>query len=278
MVRDRYQGHEAAQVMATLGAAMAVIPLAAPTVGAWLLVWINWRATFVALGVFALVVLSGLRLFEESAPPPEEKRLSVSAIISGFGIFLTDRRFIGYQIVGTATFCALFTFLSTVSFFMRDVFQVAPKNFGYAFAISVSGYMVGSLSSARLVPFFGPDNTMRGGTVLSTLMAAVLVFAALQDPVPPLLAAFASFLLFLGIGLTFANASMGAVSLYPRRAGAASAAYGFTHATTASVVGVVAAQIYDGTLLPTTSIMLTSCLLACAGLYMAREVPTALEG
>ena len=38
MVRDRYQGNRAAQVMSILAGAMAVIPLIAPTVGSWLLI------------------------------------------------------------------------------------------------------------------------------------------------------------------------------------------------------------------------------------------------
>lgn len=269
IVRDRYHGHQAAQVMATLGAAMAVVPLLAPTIGAWLLVWFNWRATFIALAVFAMAVLLGLRLFTESAPPPVQERLSIMIVLRSFGTFLSNRRFIGYQMIGTASFCAIFAFLSTVSYFMRDVFNVAPEHFGYAFAISVSGYMVGSLGSSRLVPHLGPDNTMRGGTLLSTLSAMVLVSAAAAPPVSAAVAGGASFALFLGIGLTFANAMMGAVSLYPQTAGAASAAYGFIHAISAAAVGVLAGRYYDGTLLPTVVIMLGCCGVACVGLWAA---------
>lgn len=274
IVRDRYEGHRAAQVMATLGAAMAVVPLVAPTIGSWLLVWFDWRATFLALAVFALIVFAGLRLFSESAPPPAQDRLSISGVLGSFGTFLGDRRFVGYQMVGTASFCAIFAFLSTVSYFMRDVFRVAPENFGYAFAISVSGYMIGSLSSSRLVPYLGPDNTMRTGTLLSTAAATGLFFAAGFDPVPVWVAATCSFSVFLGIGLTFANAMMGAVSLYPKTAGAASAAYGFIHATSAAAVGVAAGHFYDGSLIPTTGIMLLCCLFACIGLWAAREHPS----
>ncbi len=271
IVRDRYEGHRAAQVMATLGAAMGIVPLLAPTIGSWLLVWVDWRATFFALAFFGALVLLGLRSFEESAPPPEQDRLSIGSIISGFGTFLTDARFIGYQLVGTASFAALFAFLSTVSFFMRDVFAVSPANFGYAFAIVVMGYIIGSLVSSRLVPYLGPDNTMRAGTVLSTACCGAMVWTAGIEPVPVWTTGIAAFLMFLGIGLTFANAMMGAVSLFPRTAGAASAAYGFTHATSAAAVGVLAGRLYDGTLMPTASIMLACCLIATTGLSLARQ-------
>jgi DHA1 family bicyclomycin/chloramphenicol resistance-like MFS transporter len=132
--------------------------------------------------------------------------------------------------------------------------------------------MIGSLSSARLVPLLGPDRTMRYGTLLSTAMALLILIAATQTPVSPWLAGSASFLLFFGIGLTFANAMMGAVSLYPRRAGAASATYGFTHAISAAVIGVAAGRLYDGSLIPTAAIMLGCCLLACTGLWVVRDL------
>ena len=60
IVSDRYHGPRAAQVMSMLGAAMAVIPLIAPTIGSWILVVFDWRATYLALAVFAIAVLTGV--------------------------------------------------------------------------------------------------------------------------------------------------------------------------------------------------------------------------
>ena len=65
IVRDRYEGPRAAQIMAILSGAMAVVPLMAPTLGAWLLILVSWRATYIALAIFAGVVLLGLRSIEE---------------------------------------------------------------------------------------------------------------------------------------------------------------------------------------------------------------------
>lgn len=268
MVRDRYHGNDAARVMSTLGAAMAVVPLVAPTLGSLLLVWIDWRATFVALGVFAVAVLLGLRGFSESAPAIGEGDIRILAVVRRFGTFLSDPRFLGYLLCGAASFAGIFAYLSTVSFFLYDVFAVKPANFGYAFAISVLGFMVGSLVSSALVHRLGPDRTMMLGCLLSLGGAMALVLLA-QSPVLQTAAlAGACWLVFFGIGLTFANASMGAVSLYPREAGAASAAYGFVHANLAAVVGLIAGDTYDGSLVPTALVMLGCALGAVVGLLM----------
>ncbi|MGB0381179.1 MAG: MFS transporter, partial [Luminiphilus sp.] len=126
IVRDRYHGDRAAQVMSMLGAAMAVIPLIAPTVGSWVLVWVHWRATFVALALFGVLILVGLRTFRESAPAIGEGSIRLIPVLQLFSVCLRNRQFIGFQLCGTATYAAILAYLSTVAYFMRDVFALPP--------------------------------------------------------------------------------------------------------------------------------------------------------
>lgn len=273
IVRDRYHGNRAAQVMSMLGAAMAVVPLIAPTLGSWILVLFDWRATYVALAVFALLVLWGLRRFEESAPAIGEGSIGILRVLRLFSTCLANRQFIGYQICGTASFSAILAYLSTVAFFMRDVFELPPQYFGYAFAVSVAGFMVGALLCSRLVLHLGMNTTLTTGIALSLLASfSQWLLAGAEDLHVTALAA-SSFMIFFGIGLTSANSAMGAVSLFPHTAGAASAVYGFVHSTSAAVVGYLAGQYYDGTLLPTASVMLICAGIGLCGIPLARGWP-----
>lgn len=270
IVRDRYHGNRAAQVMSMLGAAMAVVPLIAPTIGSWLLVLVDWRATYVALAVFALLVLWGLRQFSESAPAIGQGGIGIFRVLRLFSTCLSNRRFIGYQICGTASYSAILAYLSTVSFFMRDVFALPPQYFGYAFAISVAGFMVGALLCSRLVVHLGTDQTLTLGVGLSLLAAFIQLLLAQQSEPSVVGLGMSSFTIFFGIGLTSANAAMGAVSLFHQTAGAASAVYGFVHATAAATTGLIAGRLYDGTLVPTASIMLACAVIGLLGIPLAR--------
>lgn len=274
MVRDSYRGNRAAQVMASLGAAMAVVPLIAPTIGAWVLIWFDWPATFLTLAIFGIVVLLGLRLFEESAPRIHQGEIRILIVFKRLITYFHDRRFVGYQICGTASFGAIFAYLSTVSFFMFDVFDIAPENFGYAFAVSIFGFMCGSLLSSSLVMRVGADNTMAFGCIITAVAASVLLFSAMREDLQIVTLALSSTLIFAGIGLISANATMGAVSLFPETAGSASAAYGFVHAIIAALVGYIAGIAYDGTLVPTAIITLICALIALGGLWLCRSTPT----
>jgi DHA1 family bicyclomycin/chloramphenicol resistance-like MFS transporter len=169
---------------------------------------------------------------------------------------------------GSFSFAALFCYLSTVAYFLPDVFDVPTSLFGYAFALTVFGFMTGSLVNASLVMRYGMDITLRAGLIISLASAAgITLLAPVAKQYMPTLA-FLSSTFFFGVGLTAANASMGAISLFRSQAGAASAVYGFTHALLASLVGALAGVLYAGRLLEPALILLTCSLLAISALWL----------
>ena len=88
---------------------------------------------------------------------------------------LRRHSFLGYQMAGSFSFAALFVYLSTVAFFLPDVFNVPTSLFGYAFALTLFGFMTGSLINARLVMRFGMNHTLKAGLAISLLCAGVIV-------------------------------------------------------------------------------------------------------
>ena len=268
MVRDRYEGNRAAQVMSALSAAMAIIPMIAPSIGALILQLFDWPAVFVALAVFAALVLAALSQLPETASYTSRERLTLLEVIRSFSEMLRQPSFLGYQMAGSFSFAALFVYLSTVAFFLPDVFNIPTSLFGYAFALTVFGFMTGCLINARLVMRFGVNQTLKAGLTISLLSAALIVLLSAKASDYLYAIAALSSIFFLGVGLTSSNASMGAISLYANRAGSASAVYGFTHALLASAVGAVAGLLYEGRLLEPALIMLGCAMLAFSGLWL----------
>lgn len=268
IVRDRYEGNRASQVMSVLSGAMAVIPMVAPSIGALILAFYPWPGVFFALALFALLVLLALARFPESATLSHDDRLTFLHVFRAFRSMLSTPAFIGYQMAGSFSFAALFCYLSTVAYFLPDVFNVPTSLFGYAFALTVFGFMTGSLVNASLVMRYGMHVTLKAG--LFTSLASAVCIAALAPAASQHMLALAllSSSFFFGVGLTSANASMGAISLFRGQAGAASAVYGFTHALLASLVGAIAGGLYTGRLLEPALIVLACSLLAMSGLRL----------
>ena len=66
---------------------------------------------------------------------------------------------------------------------------------------------------------------------------------------------------------------MGAISLYPERAGSASAVYGFTHALLAAVIGAFAGALYQGRLLEPAMLTLACAISAFSGILLLGRGP-----
>jgi DHA1 family bicyclomycin/chloramphenicol resistance-like MFS transporter len=268
LIRDRYEGNRAAQMMALTGAAMASVPLVAPSLGAYITVEFGWRFTFVAQSLFAVLVYLGLSSLQTkpSKPTSDTKtKLTLGDIAVSFKDCLSNPKFLGYQVAGTLSFCGLFIYLSTVSFFLTDVFQVPTQFFGLAYAMTVVGFVIGSLLSSRLVMKWGQDKTLHRGTFVCVLTNSAVLLLTLYLPSSTVGFSILSILFFFGIGLISANASMGAVSLYPHKAGAASAVYGCIHSLSSATMGAIAGLLYAGRLLEPVSLMLLCSVGALFG-------------
>ena len=127
---------------------------------------------------------------------------------------LSNPLFVGYQLSGTFSFCGVFVYISTVAFFLRDVFDVSTEFFGVVFAMTAAGFIVGSLSSSRLVLKWGADRTLRRGAFICALSTTSALLTLINPDATKALLALISILFFFGVGLIAPNASMGAVSLY----------------------------------------------------------------
>lgn len=277
MIRDIYEGDRAAQIMALTSASMASVPLFAPTLGALITVELGWRFTFIAQATFAAVVLFGLASFQEAAKKSDHaspQQLKLSDVLGSFRECLTNPLFIGYQLSGTFSFCGVFVYISTVAFFLRDVFAVSTEYFGLAFAMTAAGFIIGSLSSSRLVLKWGADRTLRRGAFICALSTTMALTALLNSEPTQLLLALISILFFFGVGLIAPNASMGAVSLYPHKAGSASAVYGSVHSVASATVGAIAGATYSGRMLEPIVIMFVCSLGALIGIGVTRHYRT----
>ena len=271
IVRDRYEGNRAAQVMSLLSGTMAAISMIAPSIGALILRFFSWPTVFIALSTFSLLVLLALSRLPESRPNLGSEVLTFTAVLRSISEMLTQPRFIGYQIAGSFSFAALFIYLSTVAFFLPDVFDIPTTLFGYAFALSVLGFVVGSVINSRVVLRLGMTRTLKMGLTISVCAAMAIVLLAPDAKHFLYTMAALSSIFFLGVGLTASNASMGAISLYPTRAGSASAVYGFTHALLASLIGAVAGALYQGRLLEPALLILACAITALSGTLLIRQ-------
>ena len=248
VVRDLYELKDAARVMAYVSASFSIAPVAGPIVGASLEEVFGWRANFVFMVVFGVTMALAVAVV---LPETRERGRGAPAlplaILSSYGDLISRRFFLGYALCICFAFGCIFVFNSVAPFYFIGVLQLTPVEFSFAYAIVTLGHGSSSYMAARVTPKLGIDRTILMGICIS-LGGAMAVVAAVTSGFAGIAGICGTLVLVgLGAGFIFANATAGAISPFPEKAGAASALIGFMQMGVASLAGILAIQAYDGT-------------------------------
>ena len=248
VVRDHMTGARASQTLSYITLTMSFAPLVAPMLGGLLLNSFGWQAIFVFLGSFGLL-LGGVTFlaFPESLKNPDPDALRLRQLARNAGNFFRNRRALGYALVNAFTWAGLFAFLSGSPFVLIEVLGVPPGRFGFYFAMSALGVMLGALLNGRLVHRFTGERVMRGGFVLLLAAASVLVIVAWTriDGAVAIMLPVAAYV--TALGLILPNATAAAMEPVPHMAGMAASLMGAIQMGSGSLSGWGVARLYDGT-------------------------------
>jgi DHA1 family bicyclomycin/chloramphenicol resistance-like MFS transporter len=273
VVRDLFTRERAARMLAYLGMAMSFAPMIAPTVGGYLQLALGWKSVFVAQAVFGLILfVLAWRKLPESNQSPDPHALSPRRMLRNYATLLTSRRYVGFALAVAAGYAGLFSWISGSSFVLIDVYGVPSQHFGLYFAGICLGYIVGTLTSARLGMRLGLERMMIIGTgviALGGVGMLALVLLHLDGP----LALLAPMMVFtVGLGFVMPQGQAGALSPFPQMAGSAAALMGSLQFAIAAIVGAIGGHGFDGTAFPMAlSLALSGLVSAGAYHFIARR-------
>ncbi|MGY1769678.1 multidrug effflux MFS transporter [Blastococcus sp. SYSU D00813] len=261
IVRDRYEGTEAARVFAVLASIGGAAPVLAPVVGGQLLRVTDWRGLFVVLaGIgLALLVAAAWRL-PETLPPDRRVPGGVRTTLRNGRSLLRRRAFLAAVLSQGLAFGALFTYISGSSFVLQDGFGLSAQQFSLVFAANGVGIVLAGQVSRVLVARTGSRLLVRAGLGAQALGSAALLVAALAGAGLPVVLP-ALFVVVSATGLVLPNATALAMADAARTAGTASALVGVGQFAVAGVGAPLAGLGPAGTLLPMAAVMLGFALL-----------------
>ncbi len=256
MVRDLFEGTEAARMLSLMALVMGIAPLAAPILGGYLTEWFGWASNFWALALFgALCLLGAWSGLPETLPVARRRAASVPMMLRDYATLARDRRFQGYAMASGLSFGGYFAYVSGSPFVFIELYGVPVSLFGYLFGLNVVGMMVGSALNTRLVERIGIDGMLAWGIGLGAVAGAALLGLGATG-VGGLWALFAAIFLFVSCqGLITANAMAGALAVRPDLAGTAAALAGVSMFVVGALAGVMVNALFDGTALPMAGVM-----------------------
>ncbi|HCU90229.1 MAG TPA: hypothetical protein DGR97_09805 [Gammaproteobacteria bacterium] len=270
LLNDCLDRSHAARMLALLTGVMASAAMLTPALGGWIVEHKSWRWIFYSIGALAVTLcLTAIKYTGETLPP--ERRLGMLGIAEiGRGYFLIGRtlRFWYYTAPPALMFSAVFAYAGVNSFLLIDDLGMAVQHQGFSYSMAAAAYVVGSLTSNRLVRWVGIDRTITIGLTAGIICSTAAVIASNVLPLSvtlvliPGLCAFFSTSLIVPVGFSMA------VSLFPTRGGSASAVVGFVQLSLSGISTAIAAYLYNHTTMP-LHLFTLGCAIAATLVWVA---------
>ena len=250
VVRDLFDGEAMARIMSLVFMVFMVVPVLAPSVGQLILLVAPWRAIFLVLAAYGLIMLlwSWLRL-PETLHPEYRRTLRIREIAAGIGQALTERQSLGYTVALTAIFGGLIAYIVSIQQIVFDVYH-APGAIGLIFAAVAAPMSLASWYNSRIVMRYGLRTIGHLGVIAFTSVTAahVLLAAAIDEPL--WLFAALQAMTMVAFAFTSANLSTLAMEHMAPIAGTASSVQGLIGTVGGAAIGLVIGQAFDDTQLP----------------------------
>jgi MFS transporter, DHA1 family, multidrug resistance protein len=251
MVRDRFSGDRMARVMSLIMGVFAVVPVAAPLLGAVILERLSWQAVFVFPAVFVVVIaLWSLRLVE-SLPESARSSLDLAQVVRTTRMVASNRVTAGHTLALTLVFGGFTSYLASSELIVGGIYG-RPDAFPFVFASVALIMGAVSFTNASAVQRWGARamvrNLLAASTIVGSALAVMSVSAGGVPPFWPFLA-----VLVAGIALFPAiSSSLTSLALEPmgRVAGMASAVVGTTYTAGGAILGAVIDGLLVGTVTP----------------------------
>ncbi len=245
MVRDTQPAAEAARLLSTMLATLAVAPMIAPSIGGLMLDAFNWRAIFATLAVagLALLVIAHLTL-TETLPVERRQVPSRAGLIRGFATFFATPGTKLPLLIGCLSFAGQFAYIAGSPFVLMEGYGVSTEAFGIYFGATALALMLGSLTGSWMIRAGRSPSTMivTGTTIL--LVGGLLVTLGTRVDGAGIAGFLAPMILyFFGVGVGGPSATALALAPVPHIAGTASSAIGFLTMTAGALSGYLTTKI-----------------------------------
>lgn len=242
IIRDLYADAAAARLLSMVTMIFSIAPAIAPVLGGWIVTLLDWRAIFLFLFGYTvlLFVLCYLRL-PETLPPHKRQPFNPRYLARNYGQVFRSPLFHLKSGVVALNFAGLFVYITAAPVMLPQHLGLGPSQFGWLFIPSVSGIFLGALAANRIAGKVSFSRQIGYG--FCALLAAALFNVVYHFWLPPALpwSVAPMFVYTFGMSLVAPGATLLALDLFPAIRGTVASCQSFASTLLAALVaGVIA--------------------------------------
>ncbi|MDF1623470.1 multidrug effflux MFS transporter [Pseudohongiella nitratireducens] len=274
IVRDVYPANQAAGIIATLVMVMVVMPMISPLVGGELLVRYDWHSIFYVMAGISLLLMLALLISLPETASQASRDAGSAGMLHSFVTLLKSRGFCAYALNVAFVSVVFFSFISAAPEIMVSVFERPPNEYGYYYIVIPAAFMGGNYLTRWLTKRVDGRRMIAVGSQISIVGISAALALHLIGVVHPLALFLPISICTFGNGISLPNAQAAAINEFPDMAGAASGLSGFMQMGLSALAAQLVALIYNGTIYPMLSLMLTASVISLLSFYLAGRVST----
>ena len=250
MVRDLFEAEAMARVMSLVFMTYMLVPELAPSVGQAILFFASWRAIFLVLCGYGLVMLAwSFTRLPETLHPEFQRSLAWREMIGAMAQTMRDPLSRGYTLALAATFSALIAYISSIQQIIFDVFNEGQL-IGLVFGAVAAPMALASWLNSRVVGKYGLRRV--GHTAAVSFAVVTSIHAAIALSGHENLATFVVMQSLAMASFAFTSSNLGTLAMERMApiAGTASSVQGVVGTLGAAIIGFAIGQAFDGTVVP----------------------------
>lgn len=250
MVRDLFEGEEMARVMSLTFMVFMVMPVLAPSIGQGILLVAPWRAIFIVLAAYGLIMLGWAMVrLPETLRDEHRRTLKWRDIAAASWESLKEPQSRGYTLALTLASGCLVAYISSIQQIVAQAFD-RPAAIGLVFAAIAAPMALASWTNSRVVGKFGLRRVGHSG--IAGFAAVTLVHALVGWSGAESLPLFVVLQGLAMVCFAFCSANLSTLAMehMSRIAGTASSVQGVVATIGGGLIGLLVGQAFDGTAQP----------------------------
>jgi MFS transporter, DHA1 family, multidrug resistance protein len=250
MVRDLFEAEAMARVMSLVFMVFMLVPVLAPNIGQLILLVASWRAIFLVLAAYAVMMLVwSWRRLPETLHSEYRRSLNPREMLNAVVETVREPQSRGYTIAITIIFSALVAYIASIQQIVFDAFHEG-RFIGLVFASIAAPMAYASWTNSRIVERYGLRRV--GHTATAALVVVTGAHAALALSGGETLVSFVILQALTMCCFAFASSNLSTLAMEHMApiAGTASSVQGVIGTLGASIVGFFIGQSFDGTATP----------------------------
>ncbi len=276
LLRDLHDGKKLHASISSLSAAVIVTPLAAPIVGSYLQKGFGWRADFVFLLLYGLIMLGlSLMYLQETNANVQKGWLTPKQVLRNYATVMKTKSFLSYGFCRILALSGGTAYAINAPLLFVHLLKLSPIAYAWVAVIPGSGFFIGSMIAKTLGKTHRLETVLLLGGLCLFMGSLSLLLLGLSLPLSIPMIVIPMLIYMCGNGITFPTALTGAILPLGALAGTATAFIGSTQNLGRGFFSALLGSLHPQSVMPLAimiSILSSLCLLISGYQYFKAKV------